>query len=187
MLPESRNLWATILAVALKLWQHTEAAHQCTGLRDPCPIEVAFLQMLPCHTTLPMLLPHNDTAVSTSVTSYVSQVNISVSFSAALAVDSSLSLLVTTWLVVCISQCAVASFSLTVPKAENTHLLTHSLSPLLVLVVVMGSIQLQTSRSHAHSLILSLTVTMLGRCARRLRSCWLLVRSWKQHGTTHCH
>ena len=40
-------------------------------------------------------------------------------------------------------------------QSENMYLLTHSLSPVLVLVVVMGSMELKTSRSHAHSLILS--------------------------------
>ena len=43
-------------------------------------------------------------------------------------------------------------------------LLTHSLSPVLVLVVAMGSMELKTSRSHAHSLILSHQVCLESIC-----------------------
>ena len=41
------------------------------------------------------------------------------------------------------------------PEAENMYLLTHSLSPVLVLVAVMDPKELKTKISHTHSLILS--------------------------------
>ena len=40
------------------------------------------------------------------------------------------------------------------------YLLTHSLSPVLVLVVVMGSMELKTSRSHSDSITDSPSVTL---------------------------